>query len=862
MANDNAESEHLTSALERLTVHDHLCLIYATPEEQFAAIVPFVRFGLERGERCIYIADENTGESVLARLRAGGIDADAATHAGALVIASKQDAYLKQGYFDPDWMINFLAESTRDAKAAGYAALRATGEMTWALGGDPGAERLIEYEAKLNRFFPAHDALAICQYNRARFRPEIICDVIRTHPVVIWAGLVCRNFYFVPPDEFLEPNQPSLEAERLLGNILERERVEDELKATERKYRAIFENAVLGIVQTTFDGRIIVANRALASMLGYGSPAELASSVDDVGRQLYSHQEDFGNLIAQLGKAGIVANFETQMRCKNGALKWISINARIVDGAPPYVEAMLEDITERRRSAEALREQEALIHRIIDSVDEGFIVVDREYRILSANRAFCSLVRRTEDRVVGYPCHEVSHHSARPCIESGEDCPVRRTFDTGAPYSVSHVYTDAPGNRLNVELRSYPVTDASGTVVSVIETVNNVTEARQLEQQLRQAQKMEAVGRLAGGVAHDFNNMLGVILGHAELALDQLDSEHFLFGNLQEIRTAAERSVELTRQLLAFARKQTAAPEVLDLDQTVLGMLKMLRRLIGEDIDLAWAPGAGMWPVKVDPSQVDQILANLCVNARDAIAGVGTITIETHQATLDEDYCGYHPGFRPGEYVLLEVTDNGSGMDREALDRLFEPFFTTKELGKGTGLGLATVYGIVRQNNGFINVYSEPGHGTTFKIYLPRHTAETGKMRQEGPAPSVERGDETILLVEDDRAMLDMTRLMLESVGYRVLAASTPREAVRLAKGHAAEIDLLMTDVVMPEMNGRDLANLLTSLYPGMRRLFTSGYTANVIAHHGVLDEDVHFIQKPFSTQSLAAKVREALDGK
>jgi signal transduction histidine kinase/DNA-binding response OmpR family regulator len=380
-----------------------------------------------------------------------------------------------------------------------------------------------------------------------------------------------------------------------------------------------------------------------------------------------------------------------------------------------------------------------------------------------------------------------------------------------------------------------------------------------LQAQLIQSQKMEAVGRLAGGVAHDFNNMLSVILGQTEMALINMEPSGPLFSRLMEIHKAAERSANLTRQLLAFARKQTIAPKVLDLNETLEGMLKMLRRLIGEDIVLAWLPADGLWPVKVDPSQIDQILANLCVNARDAISGVGKVTIETRNVVLDEAYCAEHVECVPGDYVLLAVDDNGCGMDKETLGKLFEPFFTTKEMGKGTGLGLATVYGIVKQNKGFINVYSEPGQGATFKIYLPRHLSEVERVQDEAPTALV-RGHETILLVEDEPSLLEMTQAMLESLGYTVQAAATPSAAMHMAKEHASHIRLLISDVVMPEKNGRELAKDLTVLNPSLECLFMSGYTANAIAHHGVLDEGVHFIPKPFSLKTLAAKVREVLD--
>jgi CheY-like chemotaxis protein len=369
---------------------------------------------------------------------------------------------------------------------------------------------------------------------------------------------------------------------------------------------------------------------------------------------------------------------------------------------------------------------------------------------------------------------------------------------------------------------------------------------------------MESVGRLAGGIAHDFNNMLGVILGHTELALEQLDPQNPLHADLVEIRKAASRSAELTRQLLAFARKQTVAPRVLDLNDTVTGMFNMLRRMIRENIELVWVPEKNLWPIKMDPSQVDQVLANLCVNSCDAIKTTGKITITTAAAAFDQDYCDHFAGFEPGQYVRLAVSDDGCGMDRETIAHIFEPFFTTKQVGQGTGLGLATVYGIVKQNGGYINVSSEPGLGATFSIYLPRHQGPVETTQIPGPAGSV-GGPETILLVEDEPGILNIGALMLEKLGYAVLPAGTPAEALKIARQHPAQIHLLMTDVVMPKMNGRELAREILALHPDIKLLYMSGYTSDVIATHGVLDQGVHFIQKPFSSQTLDAKVREAI---
>jgi len=400
----------------------------------------------------------------------------------------------------------------------------------------------------------------------------------------------------------------------------------------------------------------------------------------------------------------------------------------------------------------------------------------------------------------------------------------------------------------------------AGTHLDITERKHAEAEHEKLEVQFRQAQKMEAVGRLAGGVAHDFNNMLQVIISYAELALGKLTPSDPLHAAVQQIMKASRRSADLTGQLLAFARKQLIAPKVVDLNESVAGILKMLQRLIGEDIDLAFVPGHDLGKVKIDPSQVDQILANLAVNARDAISSVGKVTIETDNADFDESYCQSHDGFLPGQYVLLAVNDDGCGMDKETQARLFEPFFTTKPQGQGTGLGLATVYGIVKQNNGFINVYSEQGKGTTFMIYLPRLQSDTAAIDETPKHAEAPNGTETVLLVDDEEALLGLAKMLLEERGYTALPAGSPSQAIQLAEQYAGHIHLLLTDVVMPDMSGRELWQRLSTQRPGLKCLFMSGYTANAIAHRGVLEEGVDFLQKPFSRESLAKKLREVLD--
>jgi PAS domain S-box-containing protein len=401
-----------------------------------------------------------------------------------------------------------------------------------------------------------------------------------------------------------------------------------------------------------------------------------------------------------------------------------------------------------------------------------------------------------------------------------------------------------------------------GIISDVTERKRAEEENADLQERLQQAQKMESIGRLAGGVAHDFNNMLGVILGNTELALERVGADEPIHDDLQEIGRAARRSADLTRQLLAFARRQTISPKVLDLNEALAGMTKMLQRLIGENVRLRWLPGTQVWSVRVDPSQIDQLLANLCVNARDAISDVGTLTIESRNVRIEPHESPRHADAAPGDYVQLVVSDDGCGMDEEVLEHLFEPFFTTKGVGKGTGLGLATVYGIVKQNGGFVDVRSLPGSGTTFTIHLPRHVETSGSRGAADAGRPAATGRETVLIAEDEPAILRLTERMLEKLGYTVLTAGTPAEAVRLATEHRGRIDVLVTDVIMPEMNGRELSQRLLALHPELLRLYISGYTADVIADRGISEDGMHFLQKPFSQEGLAAKLREILDGR
>lgn len=411
---------------------------------------------------------------------------------------------------------------------------------------------------------------------------------------------------------------------------------------------------------------------------------------------------------------------------------------------------------------------------------------------------------------------------------------------------------------VNVQYRSTHGGQCVAFIHDITERNRAAEEKNRLESSLHQAQKMESVGRLAGGVAHDFNNMLTIIMINAQLALMKIDHSHPLHNHLEEILHAADRSAEITKQLLAFSRQQAIEPRILDLNDTVSGMLKMLRRLIGEDIDVIWKPGIELLKVKIDPSQLDQIMANLCVNARDAISGIGRIAIQTENVICGDNEWDSQFDISPGRYVVLAVSDNGSGIPKDVITHIFEPFYTTKEAGKGTGLGLATVFGIVQQNGGQIKVYSEPEKGTTFRVYLPGIEGATNDTRREKPAPV--GGNETILLVEDEKVVLHLGAAMLTQLGYTVLSANSPEQARQLADENPGRIRLLVTDIIMPGMNGCDLSHVLLPHNPGMKCLFMSGYTADVMFERGSVDSTMHFLQKPFNMDSLSIKIRETLD--
>ena len=515
-----------------------------------------------------------------------------------------------------------------------------------------------------------------------------------------------------------------------------------------------------------------------------------------------------------------------------------------------------ENLTERLKIELALRDSEERFKAIHDASFGGIVIHDKGL-ILECNQGLSDITGFDYDELIGMNGLLLISDKTRPKVVEN----ITNQYEE--PYEAEGVRKNGETYPLRLEARQIPY---KGKEVRVVE-FRDLTKEKEsekeklnLEKQLQQAQKLEAVGRLAGGVAHDFNNMLTAILGNAELALAKIDEKSALFLELKEIEKAARRSAGLTRQLLAFSRKQTISPKVINLNDTLADLTKMLARLIGEEITLNLELDDEPWNIKVDPGQIDQILTNLCINAKDAIGSAGNITIRTQKVLVEDDIDEGLTEIAKGEYVKLTVKDSGCGMDKDTVAHIFEPFFTTKEIGKGTGLGLATVYGAVRQNKGYIRVNSALGQGTSFDLFLPRYGEGKTEIEANRMRILTNQGTETILVVEDERAILDVTAKQLNKLGYSVIAANGPAEAIKMATDFNGPIDLLITDVVMPDMNGNELSKEIASIYPESKVLFMSGYTADVIANHGVLREGIRFLEKPFSFEDLGSSVREALD--
>jgi two-component system cell cycle sensor histidine kinase/response regulator CckA len=636
----------------------------------------------------------------------------------------------------------------------------------------------------------------------------------------------------------------------------------------DEQFELSFENPNIGKSLTAPDGRLARINRAFCDLLGYSREEMEAMNFADV-----THADDQAKSreCVRCLLDGERSSYRMEKRYvrKDGQSVWAEVSTVLMrdeDGSPKFFITHVLDMSERKRAEEALRESEQRFRILFEQAADSILLLEITPEgvpiIRDANGAAIRILGYKRDELMGRP---ISFIDAAP--DASKLMSERRRnilSSAGTMFEARHCCKDGGVRDFECSVTEMQI----GTKTFAISVERDITERKRLEaehkkleEQLRVSQKMEAVGSLAGGIAHDFNNLLSVILSYTFFAAEGLPDDDPRGDDLKEVKLAAERAVALTRQLLAFSRKQMLQPVPLNLNRIAEGVEKMLRRILGEDIDFLQSLSPDLGVDRADPGQMEQVLMNLAVNARDAMSAGGKLTIETSNIEIDEEYAARHVDARPGPYVMLAITDTGGGMDEETKARLFEPFFTTKEKGKGTGLGLSTVYGIVKQSGGNIWVYSELGQGTVFKIYLPRELDATAEAVKVMSTPKACIGTETILLVEDEEALRKVAKRALDAVGYKVLIAADGDEALLVSEQYAGDIHLLLTDVVMPGMSGRALAQELLKTRPDLKVLYMSGYTDNAIVHHGVLDAGTHFMGKPFTAADLTQKVREVLDG-
>ena len=557
----------------------------------------------------------------------------------------------------------------------------------------------------------------------------------------------------------------------------------------------------------------------------------------------------------------VVSPIEHRMIHKNGSIRWVKntpVQHHDENGRITSYDALISDITERKKADDELRESEARFRRLsnefqalLDAIPDILTLLSPDLKVIWSNRAYSAALGKENNYVIDKYCYELWHNRTEPC----DPCPVQRSFYTG---NAEIEVVSTPDGRL-WDLRTFPIKDEDGKITSVIEVGRDITEHRKLEEQFRQSQKMEAVGQLAGGVAHDFNNILTAIIGYGNLIEMKMKEDDPFKVYIEHILSSSERAANLTRSLLAFSRKQIMNPRPVNLNEIVERVVKLLSRLIGEDIELRTILTDKALTVMADSSQMEHVLINLATNARDAMPDGGLLTIDTETVKIDEEFIKAHAYGKLGTYALISISDTGAGMDEKTRDRIFEPFFTTKEVGKGTGLGLAMVYGIIKQHDGYIHVYSEPDKGTTFRIYLPVIESEIEEIKTED-LKSVKGGAETVLVAEDDASVRKLIQDILEKYGYKVITAEDGEDAVNKFMENMGVIQLLLFDVIMPRKNGKEAYTEIKKIKSDIKVLFLSGYTADIIHKKGILEEGMNFILKPVSINKLLGKVREVLD--
>ncbi|MBM4054933.1 MAG: PAS domain S-box protein [Planctomycetes bacterium] len=880
MKNNVLSENELIEALGKFNIHDHICQICDTQEEQLEIAVPFIKIGLERGEKCIYVVDYQASQVPINALQNGGIDVKNVLKAGTLSIFDKKQVYLNQGNFDPDKTIQYWQKIIASAKMEGFNALRVVSEATGLLAGNHNIEKFIEYEAMLNCYFPGIDAVAICQYNRKQLPPEVIANIIHTHPKIIYRGLVCDNFYYVPPDELLKPNQKALEVDRFLGNIYTHERnnialnrentrrkyAEEELKLQEEKISAILKSVGEGIITINQDSVIQFVNQELCNIFGYSKNEIINQKLEILIPQKYrdDHHKGIENYIKQ-GKAKILGKrVELEGLQKNG--KAVPIDLRIEEtivekGGQRFFTAAIRDISDRKQKDEQIK----MLFQAVEQSASCIVITDTNGNIEYVNPKFNEITGYTLDEVIGQNPRFLK--TGKTTDEEYQH--LWKTITHGGTWQ-GEFYNKKKNGEYYWELAQItPMRNQEGVITNFLAIKEDITDIKrtekertELREQLFHAQKLESVGRLASGVAHDFNNILTGIIGYANLSQLELQDDDPVREYIHKILSTAEKAATLTQSMLTFSRKQSINARPENMNTIIKNAEIFTTMLMREDIEYILTLSDTNPVVMADNTKIEQVIMNLVSNARDAMPDGGKLMITTGIAEINDEFIKSRGFGTKGNYALISVSDTGTGIDEEQKEKIFDPFFTTKPVGKGTGLGLSIVYGIIKQHEGFIDVQSKCGKGSTFNVYLPLATSKIKAQERNfiQEAFTTRASDnKTILIAEDDESVRYLIKKSLEKFGYTVVIARDGKDAIDKFMEHKDNLDLLILDVKMPGKNGKEAYDEMKKIRPELKAIFLSGYSEDIVDSNIFRKEGLSFIQKPFLPAKLLENVRCAL---
>ncbi len=842
----------LLTALDSLQPGDHLCCIHETEEEFRAVVESYLRQGLDASEKIIYIADIRSPQIVMEWLSECGFDMERRIESGQFKVVRSQGTYSQGGAFDPERMLAYLKSELREAREEGYKALRIASEMTWALSVFDGSERLGEYEAKLNVFLRAAACTVLCLYDRNQFPPETLLEVLETHPIVICGMDVCDNFHYVPPEHYLSAVAAEVKLDQKLDSLRRYRQTEADLKRTADLLTHLFDTFPTPMYYKDSHGVYLECNRPFAEQI-LGLPKEkiLGRTLGELSGELSEDLRAFcQERDAQLLCTGGKQTYETQVLCADGERRPFLMHKQSfadprLDG--PAIMGMMTDLSEQKRAeAESVR-----LFAAIEHAAEAVVITNTKGTIQYVNPAFGEITGYSREEAVG---------ANSSILKSGkqDDAFYRKMWEQlngGRAWSGRLLNRRKDGTLYDEDMTISPVTDAQGNLTHFVAIKRDITENVNLTARLRQAQKMEAIGTLAGGIAHDFNNILASIFGFSELGMEEVDPASRLHDDLRHIHDAAKRAKELVSQILTFSRQAEGDRYPLRMESVVKECMKLLRASIPTNIEFVVKSGPNCPQVVADATQMHQIIMNLCTNAYHAMRDEGgTLTVELNPFFADET-----DGQRTPE-LCLTVSDTGPGMRPEILDRIFEPYFTTKTAGEGTGLGLATVYGIVASHGGTVTVSSEEGRGTTFSIYFPGAvtSAPERPVTEEEP---VFGGNERILVVDDEVPLILLFEIVLSRLGYKVTAMQSSLEALAAFKASPQDYDLVLTDQTMPGMTGCQLSQQILAIRPDIPIILSSGYSENVQKDAALGNGIRAFMTKPAETNSVARLVRRVLDG-